>query len=93
VHRAQTAAYYGGAELVQQAAALANGVALTQPFVDGNQRGAWIACLTFLALNGHPLPDDALEPLADQLIAQHEVSDRFQADRLLADWLRAQLKP
>jgi hypothetical protein len=31
--------------------------------------------------------------LADQLIAQHEVSDRSQADRLLADWLRAQLKP
>ncbi|MDQ6672108.1 MAG: Fic family protein [Chloroflexota bacterium] len=93
VHRAQTAAYYGGAELVLQAAALANGVALNHPVVDGNKRGAWIACVTFLALNGHPLPDNALEPLADQLITQHEVSDRCQADGLLADWLRARLKP
>jgi death-on-curing protein len=93
VHRAQTAAYYGGAELVLQAAALANGVALNHPFVDGNKRAAWIACVTFLALNGHPLPDNAFEPLADQLIAQHEVSDRSQADGLLADWLRVRLKP
>jgi death on curing protein len=93
VHRAQTAAHYGGAELVLQAAALTNGVSLNHAFIDGNKRSAWIACVTFLALNGHPLPEDALEPLAEQLIAQHEVSDRSQADKLLANWLRARLQP
>jgi len=40
VHRAQTAAYYGGADLFLQAAALANGIALNHPFIDGNKRSA-----------------------------------------------------
>ena len=65
---------------------------LNRPFIDGNTRGAWIACVTFLALNGYPLPKSALEPPAEQLIAQHEVSDRSQADRMLADWLGARLR-
>jgi death on curing protein len=92
VHRARTTAYYGGADLIQQAAALANGIALNHPFVDGNKRCAWIACVGFLWLNGRPLPDDALDPLAEQMIAQHELTDRTQADTLLADWLRAASK-
>ena len=91
VHRAQTAAFYGGADLILQAAALANGIALNHPFVDGNKRSAWAACVTFLWLNGQPLPDSALEPLAEQIIAQHELTDRSAADTLLADWLRATL--
>jgi death on curing protein len=91
VHRARTAAHYGGAELVLQAAALANGIALNHPFVDGNKRSAWIACVTFLALNGQSLPEEALEPLAELLIAQHEVTDRTDADIQLSDWLRSRL--
>jgi death on curing protein len=42
VNRAQAAAYYAGADLASKAAALANGVALNHPFVDGNKRGAAI---------------------------------------------------
>jgi prophage maintenance system killer protein len=91
VHRAQTVAYYGGGELVAQAAALANGIALNHPFVDGNKRCAWIACVTFLAVNGNPLADEAFEPLSEQLIAQHELTGRSQADVLLAEWLGAHL--
>lgn len=91
VHRAQSVAYYGGADLVAQAAALANGIALNHAFLDGNKRSAWIACVTFLAVNGHPLSEDAFEPLAEQLIAQHELTDRSQADELLTAWLRAHL--
>src|SRR5712692_8932743 len=91
VHRARTAAFYGGADLILQAAALANGIALNHPFVDGNERSAWAACVTFLWLNGQPLPDSALEPLAEQIIAQHELTDRSEADAILGDWLRARL--
>jgi len=72
---------------------LTNGVALNHSFIDGNKRGAWIAGVTFLSLNGHPLPEKALEPLAEQSIAQDEVSDRSQGHRMLPDWLGARLKP
>ena len=92
VHRARTAAYYAGADLSLQAACLANGIAVNHPFLDGNKRSAWAACVAFLRLNGHTLLDDALEPLAEQLIAQHELTDRAQGDVLLADWLRARLE-
>jgi death on curing protein len=92
VHRAQTAADYAGADLSLPAACLANGIALNHPFLDGNKRSAWAACVAFLRLNGHALPDDALEPLAEQLIAQHELTDCGQGDALLADWLRARLE-
>ena len=92
VHRAQTAAYYAGADLVQQAACLANGIALNHPFLDGNKRSAWIACVVFLALDGHSLPEDAFEPLAEQLIAQHELTDRSKADEILTAWLRERIR-
>jgi death-on-curing protein len=92
VHRPQTAAYDAGADLIQQAACLANGIMVNHPFLDGNKRSAWAACVAFLRLNGHALPDDALEPLAEQLIAQHELTDRAQGDVLLANWLRARLE-
>src|SRR5947209_8078899 len=75
-----------------QAACLANGIAVNHPFLDGNKRSAWAACVAFLRLNGHAPLDDALEPLAEQLIAQHELTDRAQGDVLLADWLRARLE-
>ena len=91
VNRAQTAAFYGSAYVVLQAAALANGIALNHPFLDGNKRSAWIACVAFLWLNGLRLPDDALEPLAEQLIVQHEQTDRSRADRVLGEWLRGRL--
>jgi len=91
IHRAQTTAFYGGADVELQAAALANGIALNHPFLDGNKRSAWVACVAFLWLNGHRLPDEALGALADHLIAQHEHTDRSQADALLADWLGARL--
>jgi death-on-curing protein len=88
VHRAQTAAYYGGADLILQAAALANGIALDHPFLDGNERSAWTACVAFLWLNGLRLPSEPADGLAQQLIALHETTDRSQADTTLADWLR-----
>jgi death-on-curing protein len=88
VARAQNVAFYAGADLVDQAAALTNGIALNHPFLDGNKRSAFATCLTFLAMNGQPLPDPAILPLAEQIIAMHELTDRTQADGILAAWLR-----
>lgn len=88
VARAQNAAFYGGGDLVDQAAALTNGIALNHPFLDGNKRSAFATCLTFLTMNGRPIPDQALLPFAEQLIAMHELTDRAQADSILSAWLR-----
>jgi death-on-curing protein len=87
VMRAQTAAFYAQADLVEQAAALANGITLNHPFLDGNKRSAWIVTTTFLRVNGHPLSDHATDEFAEQLITQHEITDRSQADALLTEWL------
>lgn len=91
VNRAEAVAYCGGGDLIDQAAALCNGISLNHPFVDGNKRAAFAACVTFLDANNRPLPAEALVPLARQIIAQHETTDRAKADALLADWLRAHL--
>jgi death-on-curing protein len=61
-------AHYKQADLALQAAALAHGIAETQPFVDGNKRTALVAMLTFLELNGHRVRATDRE-LADWIIA------------------------
>lgn len=89
VARAQNAAFYADADLIDQAAALANGIALNHPFLDGNKRTSWIATATFLRVNGLPLSDRAADQLAQVLIDLHETSDRTRTDAELATWLRA----
>lgn len=74
-------------DLADLAAALAHGLARKHPFIDGNKRTAYVACRTFLALNG------------GQLIA--DTDDKYQTFLALADgrlpaeafaaWLRARL--
>lgn len=41
--------------LVGKAAILMRGIAANHPFHEGNKRTAWLACTTFLVLNGSPL--------------------------------------
>ncbi|MDQ1010507.1 type II toxin-antitoxin system death-on-curing family toxin [Streptomyces sp. NPDC002867] len=43
--------------LYEQSAALLHAIAANHPFVDGNKRTAWLAAVTFLALNGADLAD------------------------------------
>lgn len=54
-HRPQTSLFgeeaYPG--LAQKAAALLHSIARNHALVDGNKRLAWLACETFLDLNGH----------------------------------------
>lgn len=57
VQRPRMAGYYAGATLVEQAVALATGIALAHPWVDGNKRCAFVSMVVFLERNGVPVPD------------------------------------
>lgn len=48
-------AHYQAADIALQAAALAHGIAESQPFIDGNKRTAELAFLAFLEENGFHL--------------------------------------
>jgi death-on-curing protein len=53
-------------DLFDKAAALLHSICMNHALVDGNKRLAWSAAVTFLALNGHAVPDidvDAAEAL------------------------------
>jgi|SRR5579872_4710664 len=60
VQRPQNAAYYAGADLVEQAALYMVGIADNHPFVDGNKRTGYISGMTFLQLNGYLEVDASL---------------------------------
>ena len=87
IHRAQVFAYYGEANLMLQAAALTTGIAQNQPFVDGNKRAAFAACVVFLRVNGHPLVEGAHDELAEKIIALPTFPSRSAADEDLDRWL------
>ena len=75
-------------DVADLAAALAYGLARNHPFIDGNKRSAYVACRTFLALNG------------SHLVAS--IEDKYQTFLALADgrlpveafaaWLREHLR-
>jgi death-on-curing protein len=82
-------AFYQGADLVVQAAALAHGIAEGQPFLDGNKRTAHLVMTEFLYINGFEL-DLAIETdLAAWIL---DLSDRLTVEAL-ADLLRPWLLP
>jgi death-on-curing protein len=88
VQRPRMAAYYGDADLIQQAAVLAVGIAQSQAFLDGNKRTAYAALDVFLRLNGTGFSGDPIA-LAKQLEAVAERSESLEAatERFEA-WLR-----
>jgi death-on-curing protein len=67
LQRPEHAAYYEQADLFQQAATLAAGIALAHAFEDGNKRLAYAVCLTFLRINGIRVTAPALQ-VADQVL-------------------------
>jgi death-on-curing protein len=80
--RPQTGYY---ADLVEEAAALWESLAMNHGFVDGNKRVAFASLLIFLQLNGLDLvasPDDVIE-----FIYRHLEAGTFRKDALDA-WLR-----
>jgi len=56
IARAAWAGQNAGADLADQAALLAIGIAQAQALADHNQRLGYLAGVTFLRQNGHPLP-------------------------------------
>ena len=93
IHPARTAAYYGGADLVGQAARLATGISRAQALVDGNKRTAFAAADAFLRLNGHAIRARA-EEFGEALIQATDpgVSPDV-ADAEFEEWLRGHIQP
>lgn len=59
--RAMNLAAYGAPDVFDIAAAYAFGISKAHAFVDGNKRTAFVACFTFLRLNGVNLRPDPIE--------------------------------
>ncbi len=56
IARPQWAGLHGDADLAEQTALLAIGIAQAHAFLDNNKRLAYMAGVAFLRKNGHPLP-------------------------------------
>lgn len=70
-------------------AALLQAIVATQPFVDGNQRTAWVACRTFLLMNGYRLagvPDEV-----SKLLRRVKSGEVVHAG--LQEWIEARMEP
>ena len=92
INRPTMAAYYEGAELIQQAVLLAIGISLAQAFVDGNKRTAYLALRVFLELNGLAFIGKPLE-LARWLEAASLDSRNPTLQSDFTAWLRGQVTP
>lgn len=93
VVRPQQLAYYQGADLAEQATALAIGISQNQPFLDGNKRTAFIAMVTFLELNGFKINAESLH-IAKQLEQVAERSRELEhASQEFTTWIRERLTP
>ena len=80
-------------DLWSKAAAYVHGIATTQYFSDGNKRTGWYAAVTFLRMNGHPLPDvETIEAETFvQAVAQNVFNTSEDQDltvRKAAEWFR-----
>lgn len=56
--------YEAFSSLLEKAASLLEAICSYHPFIDGNKRTAWLACMVFLKLNGRLVEasvDDAVE--------------------------------
>jgi death-on-curing protein len=81
-------------DLADLAAALAYGLARNHPFVDGNKRTAYIACRTFLALNGADISASAEQKYLTVLaLAEGHLSAAEFAAWLRAHGERVQAQP
>ena len=78
-------AAYGDPDIFDLAAAYAHGIVRNHPFVDGNKRTAYVACLLFLRLHG--LIIDAPGP--ERVLLFEDLGNGALSAPELAAWLRA----
>jgi death-on-curing protein len=83
--RPQNLAAYGQPTVFELAAGYAAGLAKNHPFVDGNKRTAFVACVTFIELHGWQFA--ATEEAT--AIAFLELAGGKVTERELARWLEA----
>lgn len=70
------------------AAAYAFGIARNHPFIDGNKRVAYVACRTFVLLNGADLDASPEE----KYVAFLGLADGRISEGALASWLREKMR-
>lgn len=87
VMRPQTGYYQ---DIIEEAAALMESLAMNHPFVDGNKRVAFFATDIFLRLNGYYIECDNFE--AYNFFMKLFESDAFRFDDLVT-WLTNKVKP
>lgn len=76
VHRPQTG-YYN--DVIEEAAALLESLAINHPFIDGNKRVAFLATKAFLNINGYEIVADEME-IYQQMIDMFENKNfKFEA--------------
>jgi len=80
---------YENADLHTVAALYAAGIIQNHPFLDGNKRTGFVACLTFLLANGQKLTASMEDRLAATLLL---AGGEMTADQF-ADWLREFTEP
>lgn len=81
----QLSAYSEVADIFELAASLCFGLARNHPFNDGNKRTAWVACRTFLLLNGFQLQADAAAKYLNMLA----LAEGRMEEKEFAEWLRS----
>src|SRR5262245_37661640 len=72
-------------DMAALASSYAFGIARNHPFVDGNKRTAFVACRTFMRLNGMDI--DASE--TDKYLVFMSLADGSLTEDELAEWIRA----
>lgn len=77
-------AFHEDADVFTCAAAYAHAVVKNHPFFDGNKRAAFLACATFLAVNGQAL----VESEADATLKVLALAASEMTEAAFADWLR-----
>ncbi|HEY0807232.1 MAG TPA: type II toxin-antitoxin system death-on-curing family toxin [Pseudonocardiaceae bacterium] len=95
-HRPMASAFGQDAypDLFLKAAALLHSIVRNHPLVDGNKRLGWVACRTFLALNGADFtPDVDAATEFVQAIASGVEGDLQKIAAVLRAWTVAALPP
>lgn len=83
--RAMNLAAYSQPDVFEIAAAYSFGIAKAHAFVDGNKRTAFVACFTFLRLNGCNLRPEPKEGVR----MMEELASSVVSEASFASWLRA----
>lgn len=87
--RPEHLAAYGKPVVAELAASYGYGIARNHPFIDGNERAAFVAALLFLAFNHYSFQATDL----DKVIVMLKVAAGEIAEAEFATWIRNNSKP